>query len=67
MHITQQGIPNLGFTGHPTLDAFGVTINPNMTIIPARELVPPRVTYGQGSARVANGKSPPFIVTAEST
>lgn len=55
MHITQQGIPKLGFAGNPTLEAFGVSINPNMTIIPARELVPPRVTYGQGSARVSNG------------
>ena len=55
MHITQQGIPNLGFTGNPTLDAFGVTINPNMTLAPARELGPPRVTYGQGNPSVANG------------
>lgn len=57
LHITQQGIPKLGFSGNPTLEAFGVSINPNMTVIPARELIPPRVTYGQGSARVANGES----------
>lgn len=58
LHITQQGIPKLGFNGNPTLEAFGVTISPNMTVIPARELPPPRVTYKQGSnpTRVMNGK-----------
>lgn len=58
LHITQQGIPKLGFSGNPTLDAFGVSISPNMTVIPARELPAPRVTYKQGSAapRVMNGE-----------
>ncbi|KAI0291922.1 Piwi domain-containing protein [Multifurca ochricompacta] len=39
----------------PVLDAFGVRMSGEMSIIPARELPAPKVTYAKGSPQVQNG------------
>src|SRR5262249_26378295 len=59
--IVNQGLPWLGLTGGGnTVDQFGITVDTNMLVIPARELPPPTVTYrpGAGAGRppdVRNG------------
>ncbi|KAG2034653.1 Piwi domain-containing protein [Suillus americanus] len=49
--IIERGLPTLGFTpetiGSP-LSGFGITVDNNMAVIPARELPPPRLSYGAG-------------------
>ncbi|KAI0313100.1 Piwi-domain-containing protein [Amylostereum chailletii] len=55
-HIVQQGLPKLGLDGSNSLLAeFGIKVSSQMTIVPARELQPPRVTYLKGTPRVNNG------------
>lgn len=61
--ITVAGLRELGFVGStvssgstgpsrstvsPVLDAFGVSINKDMAVVPARILTPPRIRYGRG-------------------
>ena len=54
--IVDQGLSRLGYTpATPVLDAFGVHISGEMTVISARELPPPSVTYAKGSLRVQDG------------
>jgi hypothetical protein len=54
--IVNQGFPTLGLnpTASP-IDGFGLSIDPNMAVIPARELPPPRLSYKVGKANVNNG------------
>jgi hypothetical protein len=54
--IVEQGLSRLGYT--PTthvLDAFGVQVSGEMSVIPARELPPPKVTYAKGPLQVEGG------------
>ncbi|KAH9038041.1 Piwi-domain-containing protein [Lactarius deliciosus] len=54
--IVERGLPRLGYTPTtPVLDAFGVHVSGEMSVIPARELPPPKVTYAKGSPRVEGG------------
>lgn len=54
--IVERGLPRLGYTPTtPVLDAFGVHVSGEMSVMPARELPPPKVTYANGSLRVQNG------------
>ncbi|KAH8986358.1 Piwi-domain-containing protein [Lactarius akahatsu] len=54
--IVERGLPRLGYTPTtPVLDAFGVHVSGEMSVIPARELPPPKVTYATGSPRVEGG------------
>jgi eukaryotic translation initiation factor 2C len=55
--IVERGLQRLGYapTTTPVLDAFGVRVSGEMTVIPARELPPPKVTYAKGSPRVQDG------------
>ena len=54
-HISLQGLPKLGLVPPSnTLEEFGISISANMTVIPARELPPPSVTYAKGRPRVNN-------------
>lgn len=58
--IIENGLPTLGFTpgtlGSP-LSGFGITVDNNMTVVPGRELPPPRLTYEAGGRplNVSNG------------
>ncbi|KAI0699005.1 ribonuclease H-like domain-containing protein [Cytidiella melzeri] len=48
-HIVNEGLPFLGLkTNTTTLDQFGVSVVPDMAVIPARILPPPQVTYASG-------------------
>lgn len=54
--IVEQGLSRLGYTPTtPVLDAFGVHVSGEMSIIPARELAAPKVTYAKGSPQVEGG------------
>ena len=54
--IVERGLSRLGYTPTtPVLDAFGVRVSGEMTVIPARELPPPSVTYAKGTPRVQDG------------
>ena len=54
--IVEQGLSRLGYTPTtPVLDAFGVRVSGEMSVIPARELPAPKVTYGRGSLQVKGG------------
>ncbi|KAJ3494420.1 hypothetical protein NLJ89_g10812 [Agrocybe chaxingu] len=57
--IINKGFPALGLGGpagtQTPIDGFGIGIDPNMTVVPGRELPPPRLSYRVGQARVANG------------
>jgi len=56
--IINQGLPTLGLTPQTLatpVNGFGVTIDTDMAVIPARELRPPRLTYQVGSANVRDG------------
>ncbi|KAI6005356.1 Piwi domain-containing protein [Pisolithus marmoratus] len=48
--ITGRGLPSLGLnqTNNTVLHNFGIEIDPHMTVIPARELPPPKVNYAAG-------------------
>ena len=54
--IVNKGFPTLGLNpvGSP-IDGFGISIDPEMAVIPARELPPPRLSYKVGKANVNNG------------
>jgi eukaryotic translation initiation factor 2C len=54
--IINKGFPTLGLNpAGPPIDDFGISIDPEMAIIPARELAPPRLSYKVGKANVNNG------------
>ncbi|KIP07875.1 hypothetical protein PHLGIDRAFT_29841 [Phlebiopsis gigantea 11061_1 CR5-6] len=54
--IVQQGFTRLGLRGdNALLNNFGVSVDPEMTVVPARQLPPPKVTYKSGPLRVAGG------------
>lgn len=54
--IVNEGFPSLGLAPAVTpIDGFGVSIDTEMSIIPARELLPPRLTYQVGNANVRDG------------
>ncbi|KAI0247504.1 Piwi-domain-containing protein [Lactifluus subvellereus] len=54
--IVERGLSCLGYTpGTPVLEAFGVRVSSEMSVIPARELPAPKVTYSKGSLQVKNG------------
>jgi hypothetical protein len=56
--IVNRGLPILGLTPQSlstTVNGFDVSISTEMTVIPARELPPPRLSYKVGSANVQNG------------
>ncbi|KIK27482.1 hypothetical protein PISMIDRAFT_674841 [Pisolithus microcarpus 441] len=48
--ITSRGLPSLGLsqTNNTVLHNFGIEIEHDMTVIPARELPPPKVNYAAG-------------------
>lgn len=51
--IVERGLSHLGYAPSvPLLDAFGVKVSGEMSVIPARELPAPRVTYAKGSQQV---------------
>jgi eukaryotic translation initiation factor 2C len=54
--IVSQGFPTLGLKPAASpIDGFDISIDPEMAVIPARELPPPRLTYKVGNANVNNG------------
>ncbi|KAF8230888.1 hypothetical protein L208DRAFT_97706 [Tricholoma matsutake] len=54
--ILNKGFPTLGLNSATSpIGGFGISIDPEMAIIPARELPPPRLTYKEGKANVNNG------------
>jgi len=52
--IIGPGLNELGFrpNASPQLNAFGISIGNEMTVVPGRILVPPGIKYGQGEPRV---------------
>jgi eukaryotic translation initiation factor 2C len=56
--IVTTGLPALAFTpetlGYP-MKEFGITIGSDMTVIPGRELPPPKLTYRSGPQSVSDG------------
>jgi hypothetical protein len=56
--ITDQGFPKLGFIPRANpLNGFGIEVSPEMAVIPARELPPPKISYGGNQMRDANNGS----------
>ena len=54
--IVNKGLPSLGLTQDTSsLDAFGISIVPEMAVVPGRLLVPPKVAYPNRTLTVANG------------
>ncbi|KAG5643974.1 hypothetical protein DXG03_009263, partial [Asterophora parasitica] len=54
--IINQGFGTLGLAPIASpIDGFGISIDPEMAVIPARELRPPRLTYKVGSVSVRDG------------
>jgi eukaryotic translation initiation factor 2C len=54
--IVYNGLPSLGLTKHTSLiDAFGISIDPQMAVVPGRVLDPPRVAYPNCTLEVQNG------------
>lgn len=54
--IVNQGFPILGLNPPVSpINGFGISIDPEMAVIPARELPAPRLTYKVGRANVTNG------------
>jgi len=55
--IVDRGFPALGFTNpvDSPIVGFNITIDPNMAVVPGRELRPPGLTYKVGQAKVQNG------------
>lgn len=54
--IVNQGFGLLGLKGQSTtLVSFGVSVNPEMTVVPSRVLPPPKVTYRSGNPSVRDG------------
>ncbi|KAG1880920.1 Piwi domain-containing protein [Suillus subluteus] len=58
--IVDRGLPTLGFTpqtlGSP-MSSFGMAVDNNMAVIPARELTPPRLSYKAGKPPNVNNGS----------
>ncbi|KAF8223662.1 hypothetical protein L208DRAFT_1381392 [Tricholoma matsutake] len=53
--ILNKGFPTLGLNSATSpIGGFGISINPEMAIIPVRELPPLRLTYKEGKANVNN-------------
>ena len=53
MSIVDRGLDELGFRhGAPQLNAFGITVGSEMTVVPGRILSPPGIKYGQGTPSV---------------
>ncbi|EPB92043.1 hypothetical protein HMPREF1544_01107 [Mucor circinelloides 1006PhL] len=46
-----QGLNLLQHKNNPYLEEFGLSIDQNMQVIPARIMEPPRITFGQGTIR----------------
>jgi len=54
--ILGQGFPTLGLNPAASpIGGFGISIDPEMAVIPYRELPPPRLSYRDGKANVNNG------------
>ncbi|KAJ6510612.1 argonaute-like protein [Mycena sanguinolenta] len=54
--ITTKGFPILGLNpAEAPINGFNIKIDPEMAVIPARELNPPSLTYSSGSASARNG------------
>ncbi|KAF9555709.1 argonaute-like protein [Agrocybe pediades] len=56
--IMNRGFPAMGLvpsSGPTPLNGFNITIDPNMAVVPGRELPPPGLTYKAGQARAQNG------------
>jgi len=54
--IVNQGFNSLGFNpSSDPIDGFGMTIDTNMAVIPARQLRPPGLSYKVGTAKVVGG------------
>lgn len=53
-NIVHHGLSQLGFrnTAPNQLEAFGISIGDQMTVVPARMLRPPGIKYGQGTPQV---------------
>ncbi|KAF9530114.1 argonaute-like protein [Crepidotus variabilis] len=55
-HIVNRGFPSLGLSpAQPPLSGFDIGVDTKMVDIPGRELLPPKLSYGVGVPRVANG------------
>ena len=53
--IRDQGFPDLGLAGNApsaTLNGFGISVSPDMAVVPSRVLPPPGIAYRQGRASV---------------
>ncbi|KAH8104896.1 Piwi domain-containing protein [Phellopilus nigrolimitatus] len=54
--ITGQGLDILGLRQRASpMQGFGIEVSADMTVVPARVLIPPKVVYSSGSPNVANG------------
>lgn len=55
--IMNHGLRDMGLTNPPQspVSAFGMEIRQEMSVIPGRELAPPRLTYKVGNAKVQGG------------
>ncbi|KAJ7021433.1 argonaute-like protein [Mycena alexandri] len=54
--ITNEGFPALGLSPvQSPLDGFNLAVDPQMAVVPGRELTPPRLSYSQGTPNVRNG------------
>lgn len=56
--IVDEGLKLLGFSGPSSpRDAFGVAIDPKMTIVPGRILKPPKIEYGKSTPEIDDKKA----------
>ncbi|CAK5263252.1 unnamed protein product [Mycena citricolor] len=58
LEITRKGFPALGLEPMQSpadSSGFDVSVDPQMAVVPARELDPPRLSYSKGNASVRNG------------
>ncbi|THG98015.1 hypothetical protein EW026_g4090 [Hermanssonia centrifuga] len=54
--IVYDGLPLLGLQdGNPTLANFGLSVSPEMAVVPARILPPPQIVYKSGKPNVRDG------------
>ncbi|KAF8632130.1 hypothetical protein AX15_002024 [Amanita polypyramis BW_CC] len=54
--IVEKGLPSLGLTRDTvSLDAFDISIEPELAVVPGRVLVPPKVIYSSRPLAVQNG------------
>ncbi|KAF8881571.1 argonaute-like protein [Infundibulicybe gibba] len=53
--VVREGFPSLGLSPvKPPVNGFGLTIDLEMAVVPAREIPPPRLSYSSGQANVRN-------------